>query len=56
VQTLVDIQIQGVDRSIPVEIRIGIVVGIPRRRTVGELVQVQIKGVGAAVVIQVSIT
>ena len=45
-QALVDVQIQGVDRSIPVEIRIGIIVGITYARAVGQFVQVEIQRAG----------
>jgi hypothetical protein len=55
-KTLVDIQIQGIDPPIPVEICIGIVVGITHARAVGLLVQVQIQRVGTAVVVQIPVT
>jgi hypothetical protein len=54
-QPLVDVQIQGVDCSVPVEVRVGIVIGISRSRAVGLLVQVEIQRVGAAVVVEITV-
>ena len=55
-QALVDIQIQRVDCSVPVEVCVDIVVGVPHARAMGLLVQVQVKGVGAAVVVEIAVT
>ena len=55
-QSLVDVQIERVDRPVAVKVRIGIVVGIANMCAVSLFVQVQIQRVGIAVVIQVAIT
>ena len=54
-QALVDIQIQSIDYIVSIEVRISIVIGIPRRCTVGLLVKIQIQGVGVPVVVQIPV-
>ena len=55
-QTLVDIQIKGIDPTIPIEVRIGIVVWITTLRAVGQLVQIQVQSIGITVVVQIPVT
>ena len=54
-QSLVDVQIQGVDHPIPVEVCIDIVVGISLARTVRQFVQIQVQRIGITIVVQITI-
>ena len=55
VQALVDIQIQGVDPTVSVEVRVDIVVGTAHHCTMRLLVQVQVQGVGTSVIVQIAV-
>jgi len=55
VQALVNIQIQGIDPVVPIEIRIGIVVGTTYARAMSRLIQVQIQRIDTAIIVQITI-
>ena len=55
-QALVDVQVQGVDHAVPVEVRVDIVIGVPHARAMALLVQIEIQCVGTTVIIQIAVT